>query len=159
MKYIYGICVSLLTMFSLSPNLLAQNNPVIPKIDQVERIAISSHNGWALEIRPDGSATLSYGSLPTDNADIPRQTFSFRSVYELLVPHLNGKYINPNVSYFVFMYVKNAPPGTPTNALYLDDRRIIRKIMIEARDKSVPLDQNRFKELIAKHPPVPTDAQ
>jgi hypothetical protein len=155
MKSVCLLLAIAFTMLSSSAKLLAQST--VPNFNQVDTITISSHGGWMLQILPDGSASLSYGSLPMDNAQMPKQTFSFQNVYNLLAPHLSANYPGEK-AIAVALHVKDLAPGTPIHALYLDDRRIVRQIMAEARDKGVPLDQNRFKELVAKHPPVPDDA-
>lgn len=159
MKSTFIVIAIVFTLLTSSSKLLAQNTPTIPNFDQVETITMGSHWGWDLNIYPDGSGKLIYGSSAGDDAEIPPKTFSFQDVYKLLVPHLNGKYINPQVTYFVFMQLKNMPPGAPTYALYLDDRRIIKQIMIEARDKAVSRNPERFKELLAYRSPVPDDSQ
>jgi len=156
MKAFFIAAVFALLIFS--PKLFAQSASSIPSLDQVDRITISSHGGWTLDLRPDGSGKLIYGSNGGDVARIPKQTFSFQDVYNLLVPHLSANYpVKKAIS--VFLDVKGLSPGTPTYALYLDDRRIIKQIMSDARDKAIPLDKDRFNDLVKKYPPVPDDSQ
>jgi hypothetical protein len=156
MKSLYLLLAIVFTMLNSSPKLLAQTT--VPDFDQVDKITISFHAGWMLEIHPDGSGKLVYGSSIGDLAQMPPQTYSFQDVYNLLKPHLSGNYPGEK-AVAVALQVKGLAPGTATQALYLDDRKIVRQIMADARDKSVPQNQARFKELVAKHPPVPTDDQ
>jgi len=139
-------------MLNLSPRLLAQNAPAIPSFNQVEKIMIFSHGGWMLNINQDGSGSLVYGSSGGDLARIPEKTFSFQEVYNLLVPHLIGSSTDEK-SIAVALFVKGLAPGTATHAHYLDDTKIVRQIMAEARAKSVPLNPTSFKELLLKYPP------
>jgi hypothetical protein len=139
-------------MLNLCPMLLAQSVPAIPSFDQVMGITLFSHNGWQASFSPDGSGGLIYGSAPTDMSIAPKQTFSFQEIYNLLIPHLSGSSTDEK-SIAVFISVKGRPPGTPNCALYLDDKSTIKKIMAEARAKSVPLNPTSFKELLLKYPP------
>lgn len=148
MKSVNLLLVIAFTMLNSSPRLWAQAS--IPNVDQVSKITITSYGGWMLEVYQDGSGKLVYGSSIDDLAQIPPQTFSFQNVYNLLAPHLIENYPGEK-AIAVAMHVKDLAPGTPIQALYLDDRRIVRQIMAEARDKGVPLNQTRFRELIAKH--------
>lgn len=156
MKNFYILVI--FVMLVASPMLLGQNTRAIPNFDQVEEITISSHRGWMLEIRPDGSGKLIYGSNGDDIARIAQQTFSFRDIYNLLVSQLSGDYPGEK-AFSVFLHVKNLPPGTPTYAFYLNDRSTIKEIMSKARDKAIPVDPERFKELLKKRSPVPDDSQ
>jgi len=40
----------------------------------------------------------------------------------------------------------------------LEDKAVIRKIMSEARDKTVPFQKERFEKLLKEHPPVPEES-
>jgi len=137
----------------ISSILIAQGSPVIPSFDQVTKIGLFSHKGWMLNIYPDGSASLIYGSSPMDIAKAPKQSFSFQEVYNLLVPHLSDTY-KEGKTIAVTLHVAGQ---TSSISLYLEDKATIKKIMSDARDKSVPLDRARFKEILAKHPPVPDE--
>ncbi len=137
----------------ISSMLIAQANPAIPSFDQVTKIGLLSHKGWMLNIYPDGSASLIYGSNPMDVAKAPKQSFSFQEVYNLLVPHLSDTY-KEGKTIAVTLHVTGQ---TSSISLYLEDKATIKKIMSQARDKSVPLDQTRFKELLQKHSPVPDE--
>jgi cephalosporin-C deacetylase-like acetyl esterase len=131
--------------------MLCLSAPAIPSFNQVERIMIFSHGGWMLNINQDGSGSLVYGSNGGDLARIPEKTFSFQEVYHVLIPHLSSSFPGAN-AIAVALYVKGLEPGTTIHALYLDDRKRVSQIMAEARAKSVPLDQNQFKELLLEHP-------
>jgi len=133
--------------------LLAQTAPNIPSLDQVNEIQLQT-NAWYLRIRPDGSGQFGYGSSGFDVAMAPKQSFSLKEVYDLLVPHLlkEGNIQNATA---VVLRVKGLPPGTPIYALYLYDKGITKKIVTQAINKSVSFDPKRFKELLANHPPIP----
>lgn len=105
---------------------------------------------------PDGSGGLGYGSSGGDGASFPKQTFSFKEIYDLLVPHLS-KEGNIQDATAVILHIKGLSPGTPTYALLLYDKSITKKIMSQALDKSVPIEPKRFNELLEKYPPVPPD--
>lgn len=135
---------------------MAQTPPAIPNIDQVERIYISSPRGWVLELYPDGSGKLTYGSTFGDDAKIPANTVSFQDVYNLLVPRLIGNYPGEK-AINVLLFVKGGSLSKHPTAFYLEDKATIKKIMSEARDKAVPRSPDRFKELLKNHSPVPDD--
>ncbi len=130
--------------------MLCLSAPAIPSFDQVDRISINTLRGWVLDIYPDGSGKLTYGSSAGDDAQIPVKTFSFQDVYNLIIPHVTRNY-SVDKSVAVFLFVKGVPLTTPPDPLNLEDKATIKKIMSQARDKSVPLDQNRFKELLLKY--------
>jgi len=144
-----------LALLSTSTTLLAQTTPSIPPFDQVAEINLQT-NAWYLRIRPDGSGEFGYGSSGGDVATAPKQSFSLKEVYNLLVPHLltEGNIQNATA---VALRIKGLSPGAPTYALYLHDKGIIKKIMSQAIDKSVPFEPKRFNELLTNHPPVPPD--
>ena len=124
----------LVAVLSSVSTMFVQGDPNIPSFDQVTQIGLFSYKGWTLDINPDGSGNLTYGSSFGDSARIPQQTFSFQNTYNLLAPHLSKTY-NAGKSIAVTLRIKDTPPGTPTYALYLDDRRIVRQIMRRLRDK------------------------
>ena len=145
----------LTVLLTTSTMLLAQTTPSIPPFDQVANIRLYTTNGWYLSISPDGSGGLGYGSSGGDGADFQKQTFSFKEIYDLLVPHLSKEGNIQQDTAVAFHVV-----GFPTSgaiALYLNDKSIVKKIMSQAINKSVPFEPKRFNELLAKYPPVPPD--
>jgi len=57
--------------------LLAQTTPSIPPVDQIAEIRLGINQAWQLEIKPDGSGGIEFGSSAGDGARFPKQTFSF----------------------------------------------------------------------------------
>jgi len=147
-----------LILLTTSTMLLAQPapSPSIPTFDQVDRIGLSINQAWQLDIKPDGSGRIEYGSSGGDDARFPKQTFCYKEIYDLLVPHLS-KEGTIQIAAAVFLYIKGLPPGSPTYALYLHDKSIANRIFYQAINKSVPDFPKRFNELLAKYPPVPPD--
>ena len=156
MKLLYSSI--LLIVMNLASTSVVQGNRNVPRLDQITGIGLFTYNGWILDINPDGSGKLTFGSTGGDDARIPKQTFSFQAVYNLLLPHLSDTY-HVGKSVAVTLPIKGTPPEIPTYALYLDDRGIVSQLMTEARDKSVPVNPKRFKELLAAHSPVPDDSE
>ena len=150
---ILTVALALLTTGTMQ---LAQSAPNIPTLDQVDRIGLWINQAWQLEIKPDGSGRLEFGSSVADRARFPKKTFSFKEIYDLLVPHLAKEGTMQNATP-VFLYIKGLPPGTPTYALLLHDKSIAKRIFSRAINKSVPDNPKRFSELLAKYPPVPPD--
>jgi hypothetical protein len=148
-------------VLSMSVMLCAQTNRctvVYPQgIDRFQEILLAS-NRWDLTIARDGSGSLRYDATPSVSANFPKQTFSFKIVYELLTPHLlRETYQSVTGPITVFLIPIGPPEGVPSCVFNLNDRAIAQKIFSQALAKAVPTEPTRFNELLAKYPPVPPD--
>jgi hypothetical protein len=152
----FAILTVAYVLLTTSTTLLAQTAPSIPPFDQVNEIGLWINQAWQLDIKPDGSGGIEYGSSVGDGASFPKHTFSFKEIYDLLVPQLSKEGTVQNTA-VVFLHVKGLPPGNPIYALLLRDKSITKKIISQALNKSVPDNPKRFNELLAKYPPVPPD--
>jgi len=128
----------------------------IPKFNQLKRIYMGSANSsWMGIFRSNGSAHLGYGAL--DGADVPKASFQFEEIYNLLVPHLKQ---DSNDEENMAVGLLSDSPTAKT--FYLEDKETMRKIMHGLCDKVLEspdpfLDVVRFKGLLRKSPIVPGD--
>ena len=151
------LCITVaIVLLNAGMTLMAQVAQSIPDFDQVNEVVFQTAAGWYLDIKPDGSGVFGYGSSGGDFARFPKQTFVFKELYDLLVPRLSEEG-NIRDAAAVFLHIKGLSPGTPTYALSLYDKAIIKKIMSLAVEKSVPFEPKRFNELLKNHPPFPPD--
>lgn len=123
-----------------------------PDYKEVLSINFFINFSWMLDIYPDGSAKLIYGSGPTDFAKAPKNTFSFAELYQLVYTNAEKKSKDGN-SFAVTILAKSQEP--PPEAMYINDKKIMKKIMITAGNKSTPYEKGRFKQLLSTYPPVP----
>ena len=126
----------------------------IPRLHQLRGIGLNSYDtGWSARLFPNGSASFGYGASGGDWAEIPEGSFSFEEIYTLLVPRLKQKG-NITESASVALWTEGQ---TSTSALYFDDKEVLRKIMHNLCDKTVPIWKDRFEHLLREYPLVPGD--
>ena len=139
--------------------------PRIPPQQELTEIMVSSWNvggTWLARFHRDGSATFEFEVNGGDMADAPAGTFSFSEIYSLLVPHL----LPAKTGDCLVSLCLPRPTGDKlalplpghdslTVTMSLEDKAVIRKVMSEARDKTVPFQKERFEKLLKEHPPVP----
>jgi hypothetical protein len=91
-----------------------------------------------------------------DVAKAPAGTFSFSEIYRLLIPHL----LVPTRGYwFVFLTPKPLKSeDVEAITMSLGDEAAFRKIMSDARDKTIPFQNERFQKLLRENPPVPEES-
>lgn len=123
----------------------------VPDVTDVEEVTLFSlHTGWSARVRADGSAELSYGSTPVDVAKAPPQRILLATIYGALRPHAVESCVSDKcVSVSLRLKGKTSNVG-----FFVADTPTIRKIMEEVRAKSIPRDENRFRQLVDKYPMV-----
>lgn len=86
-RFLYACCLTACSAdVSLESDIDGQSVAAMP-----ESLNIRLHpgNGWRLTIMPNGSGSLSYGSLPFDGASFPVGTLNYKEVYDAVVPQLH----------------------------------------------------------------------
>lgn len=62
-----------------------------PALDQCRKIGIFLDTAWMLDVLPDGSGRIQYGSTVMDGGTFPKGTIDFRKLYRSLTPTLREK--------------------------------------------------------------------
>ena len=142
---------------ALVPEVPAQGkNKDTLDVEQVMSITLYTRpTHWKGVFYSNGGAELKWREDlmgPEENfAVAPRGSFSFKEVYRLLSPYLNG-----NAADYTFDADLKARVtcwlGTTE-----ETREIARKLMSALRDKAIPRDRKKFEELLREHPFVAGD--
>lgn len=142
-----AICLVALLVFG-GPS---SGDSAVPDVTGVEEVTLFSlHTGWSARVRADGSAELGYGSAPTDVAKAPPHSILFAAIYDALKQHAVGSCVSDKcVTVSLRMKGKSSDEG-----FFVADTSTIKKIMEEVRAKSIPRDENSFRQLVEKHPMV-----
>ena len=146
---------------TISDKIKATDNKVeaIPEFDQLRAITMSpARSSWIVIFRSNGAARFGYGALEMDWADVPKSSFQFEEIYNLLVPHLKQDF-NYDAEYMdVGLFVGSS---SSDEGFYLEDKETMRKIMHGLCDKVLASPDTflgpRFRENLCKHPIVPGD--
>ena len=106
-----------------------------------------------LEIRKDGSGSLTFGSNPTDVAIITKGSLNPRDIYNSLVSTLQVKSAGVNT---VAVTLRNAEEISVT-ALYCNNRAVIDGVFETAKAAAKPISKTRFEQLLREKPLLHAD--
>jgi len=125
----------------------------IPPFNQLESIRMG-FGEWNGRFSLDGSGSLGREGDLMNFAKAPAGAFSFKDIYNLLIPHLHRNGFNRDT-----MFVRlNRSDNHPAGRMFLSDKETMRTLMYGLRDKSVPYSSPKlFEELLSRHPLVPGD--
>ena len=167
-------------MSLVSSTLLAQEDAFKLDFDTLDEITFRAGNypGWYGSFRSDGSAILirSDEGVLSGIAVAPVGSFSLKKIYDLVAPHLKRPVINNKEFFNTTFLLDSSPPTKKKEVLnitfrfdraltnretevhfYIEDKRVMRKLMHGLRDKVVPWDKPKFEEFLSQYPLVPGD--
>ena len=157
-----GITVLGLGLSLMSSALLAQENPAEPDFDTVKVITVDDGNspGWYGEFKSDGSAKLlRRGAEPVYRVAVaPAGSLSIKQIYDLVAPHLKRPPADKKeVLNIIFQFDSSSTNRETEIHFYIEDKRVMRKLMHGLRDKVVPWVKPSFEEFLSQYPLVPGD--
>jgi hypothetical protein len=120
---------------------------VVPPLDELRGINLTT-GSWMLDIGPDGSATVGYGSSAGDFAKVPAGTFDFAEVYKKMVPVVQPGGSTP--PFYAVCFQRRG--ASSTSAVYTQDEPTVLALFekaLAARDNS---DAGRLDELLKTYP-------
>ena len=119
-----------------------------------------AHSGMARLQRVEGSSHSEFWDL----AEAPEGSFSLEEIYSLVAPHLKPIPIPDSAECLSVAFYWGNPhvPGTrPPAYFYIEDKRVMRKLMYGLRDKVFPSFNNGHKAFfegqLSAYPLVPGD--
>jgi hypothetical protein len=118
-------------------------------IASTECIICRTSDGWKIDFKCDGSASLIRGALPIDQAFVAPGTFDIQAIEkEILTLNLDKNSGGKKLAVWFFREGQ-----TSSTASYSDDlvicQELARKVLLEA----FFLDIKRFREIVAEFPP------
>lgn len=121
-----------------------------PPVSELEKIDVFA-GAWRLNIYPDGSAQIGFGSNAGDFARVPAGTFDFTKVYKsisgIVIPSGNIHH-----SFVVFFCQANV---SPSHAQYTNKTETLLPLLETALQKRHPINgKDRLTELWKQNPPT-----
>jgi hypothetical protein len=144
--FFWMFCIAVVSAFTFS--LYAQTSSGITK-----HIICSTLDGWMMKFNGDGSASISYGSLPIDQARVAAGIFEIQLVEELIRPIVkesSNSYKRVAVNVF-------KSGQTSSIASYADESMPFQSLCRKVLLNSAFADIERFRLLVAQHPPFGID--
>ena len=123
----------------------AERNTV-PPLESIREIIIGAEPWW-LRIAPDGSGRFGYGA--NDSASIPKGTYDFAKLFEVLVPVVHSKGKIPEF----FLVAFHQRGVTTTYSYYTKRSDIILPLFETGQQKCVLFGGERIRELWQSRPP------
>ena len=144
-KTITSICWELFVLFCICGHMLASDIPTFPRVSDVTRVFLDTANGWSLQIMPDGSAVLQYGSTFGDYAKAPAGSLDFARFYASLAAHVSAA--NSDKYDIGVCILFNGQKKNESTLLCIKDKEFIRMIFSDIRAKMTPFHEGRFNVL------------
>ena len=156
MKQIGAVVIGMLLV---SETLAQERERTPPKVEQVKSITLKTKpSRWVGVFYSNGAAKLEWyggtGSSGLDNTDAfaPRGSFSFKEVYNLLVPRLQQ---DGDGKTTMLVHIDNTSQETFFGG-YLEqteeNKKIVRKLMNRLCNKVVPGHKETFERLLREYP-------
>ena len=137
----------------------ADAKTLFPSLEKVTEIRLGFHSEaeWRGRFFTNGVARLAYGKQTlmdaVDMAQAPEGSFHFKDIYNILAPYLKQGQVVDTTNTMAVGFVL----GSSGKGFYIEDKEIMRKLMHELRDKTIPLHKSSFENLLSTKPLVPND--
>ena len=178
------VVVFIIGMSAVAGTLAQERERSIPTLGQVYEITLQTYPTlWAASFYPNGAAMLDFGGAGGFNpqAAAPKGSFSFKEVYDLLVPRMNPnpserRLPNENLTEDQLMQILNSSRDMVVRLIgtspetscvgYIahteENDKAVRTLMFRLRDKVLPIkngvsDKEKFEGILAKFPFLAVD--
>ena len=160
--HVKGITVLGLGLSLVYSTLLAQEDVFKPDFDTLDAITFRAGNysGWRGDFSSGGSAILirSGEEFLSGRAVAPDGSFSIKKIHKLIAPHLKRAPTDKKeVIYIDFRFDSSLTNRETEVHFYIENKRVMRKLMHGLRDKVVPWVKPSFEEFLSQYPLVPGD--